>query len=142
MARRYRLDTNVLLRFLRGDHPDHSPAARSLFALAESGRCTLVLDAVVVAEAVWVLTSYYKTDRAAVSDALGAMLGLPGIDCAEPAVVGDALERFGATGVDFIDCYIAAGAAARGEAVASFDADFDRLTGVSRIDPRAFVDGG
>ena len=33
----YLLDTNVILRFLRDDHAQHSPAARALFSDACNG---------------------------------------------------------------------------------------------------------
>lgn len=42
---KYLLDTNVLTRFLLGDHDTHSPAARKLFGEACDGKCTLILSA-------------------------------------------------------------------------------------------------
>ncbi len=136
-AQRYRIDTNVLLRFLRGDHPQHSPAARSLFDSAASGRCTVVLDAVVIAESIWVLSSFYKTDRARIAEALIALLAHPGIRCDDQEIILDALERFGTRNIDFVDCHLAARAAAGREAVVSFDAHMRRFEDVVVLTPGA-----
>ena len=49
------LDTNVVVRFLTGDHPTHSPRSRKLFARAAAGEIRLVLSDVALAETAWVL---------------------------------------------------------------------------------------
>jgi predicted nucleic acid-binding protein len=36
------LDANVLVRFLRDDHAEHSPKARALIARAEAGELRLM----------------------------------------------------------------------------------------------------
>ena len=136
-AQRYRIDTNVLLRFLRADHPEHSPATRSLFESAANARCTILLDALVVAESVWVLSSYYKAERARIADALSRLIASPGIDCEDRDVLLDALDRYAQKNIDFADCYLAAKAASRGEAVVSFDADFRRFDDVVLLHPGA-----
>ena len=54
-----------LLRFLLDDHSELSQAAAGLFQQAAdgNGKCLLILTDLGVAEAVWVLTSYYKLKR-------------------------------------------------------------------------------
>lgn len=136
---RYRIDTNVLLRFLRGDHPQHSPASRSLFESAGAGRCILVLDAMIITESIWVLGSLYKTERTRVAEVLGALLTHPGIRCDDHEIVLDALDRFAVHKVDFVDCLLAARAAAGGEPVVSFDADFRRFDDVMVFTPGSLV---
>ena len=67
---KYLLDTNVLLRFLLDDHAELSQAAAGLLQQAADGKCLLILTDLGVAEAVWVLTSYYKLERQAVAESL------------------------------------------------------------------------
>ena len=63
------LDTNVIIRFLTGDHPAHSPRSRSLFTRAAAGDVTLLVTDLALAETVWVLQSFYKLDRGAIAAA-------------------------------------------------------------------------
>jgi predicted nucleic acid-binding protein len=57
--KRYILDTNLLVRFLRDDHPTMSSAAAGLFLQSASGKVELHLDPTIVAETACVLTSFY-----------------------------------------------------------------------------------
>ena len=129
---RYLLDTNVLLRFLRDDHVRFSPATRALFSDASDGKCVLILTEVTVAEAIGVLLSHYKTRRAVIVEALRKLILSAGIRCIKQEEIMDALNRFASTNCDFLDCYLAALAAASGDYVATFDRDFDRFDDVKR----------
>ena len=129
---KYLLDTNVLIRFLRGDHPTHSPATRILFADACDGKCALILTEVAVAEAVWVLHSVYHTEREQITAGLRKVILSAGVRCMKRDEMLDALSRFAATKCDFLDCYLAALAATSGDHVATFDKDFDRFSDIKR----------
>jgi predicted nucleic acid-binding protein len=63
------LDANPVVRYLVGDHPDHSPRAK---ALIDSGR-RLRISVVTLAEVGFVLTQVCGVPRA---DAVDAMIGL------------------------------------------------------------------
>jgi predicted nucleic-acid-binding protein len=130
-VKKYLLDTNVLLRFLLDDHPELSQAAAGLFQQAADGKCLLILTDLGVAEAVWVLTSYYKLERQTVAESLAKMIVKAGIQCPTQESVLDALTRFKASNCDFFDCYLAAQASALGVAVASFDKDMKKFEDVS-----------
>ena len=129
---RYLLDTNVLLRFLRGDDAQHSPSARTLFSDACDGKCVLILTEVAVAEAVWVLDSFYHTGRKQIAEGLSKVILSAGIRCVKRDEMLDALKRFASTKCDFLDCYLAALAAASGDYVATFDKDFDQFDDIGR----------
>jgi len=68
------IDTNVLLRFLLGDHPTLSHKARSLFLKAQRGAVDIYLDEVVIAEAVWTLSSFYKSKKEEIADKLETLI--------------------------------------------------------------------
>ena len=132
---KYLLDTNVLIRFLRGDHAKHSPAARVLFSDACDGKCVLILTEVAVAEAVWVLHSVYDIEREQIAEGLSKVIISTGIRCMRRDEMLDALARFASTKCDFLDCYLAALAAASGDHIATFDRDFDRFDDIQRWEP-------
>lgn len=129
------LDANVLIRFLRDDHPEHSRKSRALIAQAEAGEIRLVLLASVVAEAVFVLTSVYGCSRREVVESLLPFLHHGGIECPEADTVTDALHRFQSKRLDFMDCYLAAEAKARGIPVVSFDRDFRKFDDIEWRQP-------
>ena len=131
---KYLLDTNVLIRFLRGDHEKHSPAAQALFSEACDGGCALILTEVAVAEAVWVLDSVYEVRRKQIAEGLRKVILSAGVRCVKRDEMLDSLERYASTKCDFLDCYLGALAAASGDHVATFDKDFDRFTDVKKWD--------
>lgn len=135
----YLLDTNVLIRFLRQDHPTMGPAARGLFQAAARGEVRLLLEESIVAEAVYVLQSVYKQSRADIADALQALVRrAPAIQTDRPAVLNDALDRYRRQSqVDFADALLAALAVEKQIPVASFDRDLDRFSDVTRFEPPA-----
>jgi predicted nucleic-acid-binding protein len=134
-VKRYLLDTNVLLRFLLDDHAELSRVTAGLFQQAADGKCLLILTDLAVAEAVWVLTSYYKLERQTVAESLAKMIVKAGIQCPTQESVLDALAHFNASNCDFFDCYLAAQASASGVAIASFDKDLKKFEDVSLWEP-------
>jgi len=50
-------DANVFLRFLRNDHPQHSPAAKKLIEEAAASRVILQVPEIVVADIFYTLTA-------------------------------------------------------------------------------------
>ncbi len=129
------LDANVLIRFLRADHPTHFDRAKALFTRAEEGEVRLVLLDAVVAEVVFVLQSVYENDREAIVGALRPFLYHGGIDCPGSEILADALERFLSKNVDFMDAYLAAQAIALGIPVSSFDKDFRKFKDIQCEQP-------
>ena len=131
MSKRRLIDTNLIVRYLVQDHPRHAQAANKLFAACDQGEITLVLLPAVLAEAVFVLESFYKKQRIDIAAALKLLLGSPGIEIPEPIVHADALDRYSKTKVHFVDCLIAAHAAVSKLPIATFDSDFKKFPDVT-----------
>ena len=64
------LDTNVLLRFLVGDVPTQQSQAETWFEEARNKKRSILVTPLVVAEACFVLDSFYKKDREEIAEAL------------------------------------------------------------------------
>jgi predicted nucleic-acid-binding protein len=128
------IDTNVLLRFLTGDPPELAQKALALMKDAEKGKVTLRLSTLIIAEAVWVLSSFYKYEVEQITDIMVSLVEADGIKVNGKNLVVRALTQMSSKNVDFIDAYLAEAARNAGEPVCSFDQDFDRL-GVARISP-------
>ena len=133
--KRVLLDANVLIRFLRADHAEHYEKVTHLIARAESGEVRLVLLDAVVAEVVYVLSSVYGASPAAIAKGLQPFLFHGGVDCPGASVLADALKRFTAKKVDFMDAYLAAQSLATGTPVCSFDKDFRKFKDIVTEQP-------
>ena len=131
----YALDTNLIVRFLTGDHPTMSPAAAELFRQCALGKIDLLLEPAILAESIFVLVGYYRRPRGDVADALHDLITSCRLRVPNQRVLLGALERYKTTTVDFPDALIASIAVNEGIPVASFDRDFDRFKDVQRFEP-------
>lgn len=133
------VDTNVLVRFFLGEPEEHASAAAYLFEKSDKGEVRLILDQLVVAETIFVLSSFYKVDRPEVAEAMKRLLGSRGIECSKKVEILRALSHFVNSRVHWVDCYLAALSENEQKPVISFDRDFDKLSGATRVDPFLFA---
>jgi predicted nucleic acid-binding protein len=130
------LDANVVLRFLRNDDPAQSPAAARLFESSKSGRATLHLSAVSLAEIFYVLVKVYGMRRPEAAAKLLPLVRSDAIEVEHRHRASNTLQRIIAANVDFGDAYLAATAREAGATVASFDRDFAAFKDVTTVVPR------
>ncbi|MFZ5897728.1 MAG: PIN domain-containing protein [Bacillota bacterium] len=81
----------------------------------------------VVAEIVWVLSSFYKYAKSQIAVTLISFLGADGIYAENPALLIQALQDMAEKNVDFADAYLAALARTQKESICSFDNNFEKL---------------
>lgn len=132
------IDTNVFLRHLLNDHPQHSARAFGLISAIERGDVTAWTTDLAVAELVFVLSSKrtYNLDRQAISDLLVPLLDLSGLRLERKRMYVRVFELYVSLPIDFIDAYHAALLESRGDtALYSFDTDFDLVPGLRRHEP-------
>ena len=115
------------MRFLTGEPKDLAERALRLIQRAEQGEITLQITPLVIAEVVWVLSSFYRYPRRQITDTLVPFLDADGLIVQELQQVLQALERMADNNVDFVDAYLAEVARHAGGTIASFDRDFRRL---------------
>jgi predicted nucleic acid-binding protein len=130
VSKRRLVDTNLIVRYLVQDHERHAKAAGKLFNACDRGDVVIVVLAAVLAECVFVLESFYEHPRGDIASTLGRLISSPGVEIAGAAIHLDALDRYRRTKIHFVDCLIAATAAAENTPVASFDQDFRKFTDV------------
>jgi predicted nucleic acid-binding protein len=133
------LDTNIIIRHLSGDHPDHSPRARALFQELYAGVRSVTLTEAVVVETVQVLSSktLYNLPRPDIQRFLSTIIRLRGVKLPRKRRYLRALELYGATPrLSFVDALLVAYAEEDPPAtVISFDQGFDRVPDVTRLEP-------
>jgi len=124
------MDTNVIVRYLVQDHEKQARAAGKLFEACDRGEIVLFLLPEVLAECVFVLECFYEHARADIASALRTLISSPGVEIESIPIHLDALERYRKTKIHFVDCVIAATAAATNTPIASFDFDFHKFPDV------------
>jgi len=100
---------------------------------------TLFLSHVTLAEVSWVLLSYYDFERGKLAQTLRELVFHDGVEVDDSDVMLDAFDRFGKVNVDFIDCYTASLAKARGAVVVTEDRDFRKFSDVTARRPDEVV---
>jgi predicted nucleic-acid-binding protein len=130
VSKRRLVDTNLIVRYLVQDHEKHAKAAGKLFDACDRGDVVIVVLPAVLAECVFVLESFYEHPRGDISSVLGRLISSPGVEIGGVTIHLDALERYRKTKVHFVDCLLAATAAAEDTPVATFDQDFRKLADV------------
>lgn len=81
-------------------------------------------------ESVFVLESFYQRARPDIAEVLKGLITSPGIEIGKQTIHLDALDRYERTKIHFVDCLLAATAAAEDTPVASFDQDFREFADV------------
>lgn len=99
------VDTNVFLRFLTDDLPEQAARVGDLLRQAEDGELTLVTSALVMAEMVWTLESYYGLPKDAVAGTVAAILNTPGLEVEHADLLAEAAVLYAAENVDFADAF-------------------------------------
>lgn len=108
------IDTNLIVRYLTGDHPKQSPRARAVI----DGQ-PVFAGITVMLEVEWVLRSAYDYRPADVARALRAFAGLPTVTVEDAAIVASAID-LAEKGMDFADA-LHLGRAAHCNGFVSFD---------------------
>ena len=92
------IDTNLIVRYLTGDHPEQSATSKVWIDSEDVFVYTTVL-----LETEWVLRSVYNNRRTAqLAKALAAFAGLPGVALEDPVLADKALDWTG-RGMDFAE---------------------------------------
>jgi predicted nucleic acid-binding protein len=111
------IDTNLIVRYLTGDHPAESAKAKALIDRHDVFVCTTGL-----LETEWVLRSVYGYAPAQLVKALAAFAGLSHVKLENAALIAKALDWMD-KGLDFADALHLA-SAENCEGFVSFDRNF------------------
>ena len=109
----------------------------TLLQRAEQGEVLLLINALVMAEIVWTLKSFYKLSKPAVEERVLAVLNTPGLEVVDGDLVLQAVVWYVEKNVDFIDAYNATWMSRQGlQTVCTFDQKhFARFEGITVVVP-------
>jgi len=118
------IDTNVILRWLLGDHEELSAKAETL--IKEAKPSTLFVTDVIVAEIVYVLRGTGR-DREQTSEALLLIGRIEAFKYENEELVMEIINLLVSTGLDFADCYLLARAHPEKLGLLTFDKPLEKL---------------
>ena len=126
----YLIDTNVVLRYLLGDHPEFSPKAEAfMFDVSKGVKKAEILDVVIV-ECIYVMEKYYEIPKTEIVEKLSGIFNFSGIVNPDRSEILEALLKYENSNIDIVDCILAARSSPE-KVVISFDKDMKKLKAVS-----------
>ncbi|MDP2663454.1 MAG: PIN domain-containing protein [Dehalococcoidia bacterium] len=130
------LDTNVILRHLLGDHPDHSPRATAFLQRIEQGETQVRTADTVVFEVVFTLERQYRRPKVEIRDVLLPLIDLPGIVLPGKRRLHQTFDLYVDLNIPFADAYHAVLMEHFNlDQIISFDRELDRVVGIQRVEP-------
>ena len=114
------VDTNIILRFLVGDNKFQYKKAVGLFKEAQKYKRKLLLKSVVIAEACFVLESFYKKERNEIAEKLEIFLSQRWLKVEERETMLN-LWIWYRKNLHFVDSYLLSWAKVNNGKILSFD---------------------
>ena len=130
------LDANIILRFLTNDVPTQAERCEKLLEEVQKGAIAVFLADITLADVIWILEKYYKLPRNEIRMAMRRIIELKGLQCSNKSQALAALDYYVEKNIDWTDAFMATQLIAKGILeLYSFDKHFDRLEGLTRIEP-------
>ena len=121
----YLIDTNIIIRFLVGDHEEHLQIATEIFTKIENAEIEAEILDTVLMEALFVLVKFYKLPKAEVIQDLKRIIVLQGI-VGDKVLLMETLNIVNDKNIDFVDALICAKTRLQGYGKLSFDKDLHK----------------
>jgi predicted nucleic acid-binding protein len=134
------LDSNVFLRYLLDDDPVRSNIAVELLERIDHGDEVATTGPLVIFEVIFTLQRRLKLPNRTVRELLTYILEMQNLRLPERALLISALDLYVELNIPFGDAYIAVSMMDQGIGeIYSWDADYDRVAGISPIEPGAIT---
>lgn len=116
------LDANVIIRYILNDHPTHSIKARNIIQKEQ-----IYIDPVVVAEVIWVFTSFYKLEKLKYIPPLVAIIDQKNNRSSDKNLIINTINFYSTHNLSYIDCYLYCLSQSKKLSLATFDTKLAKL---------------
>ncbi|MBI3558995.1 PIN domain-containing protein [Candidatus Gottesmanbacteria bacterium] len=100
------IDANVFVRYFLNDHPILSKKAKEIFLQAQKLQTKIYFDEIIVAEIIWLLTSFYKMEKTTILSGLSKLISQDWVINPRKNLLLTALELYGQENLAYIDCWL------------------------------------
>lgn len=121
------LDANIYIRYILKDSPAQALKAQDIIKNSE-----IYTDPTIIAEVIWVLTSFYKMDKANFLPPILSIVEQKNNKSPSKKLIIDSLEFFYSHNLSYVDCYLHCLSQSKGIPLATFDTKLSKL---KRITP-------
>ena len=130
------VDTNIFLRHLLQDHPEQSSKATAFLFRIERGEQRARIADTVVFEIVFTLQRQYRVPKAEIREQVLALIELPAFELRGKDRLRRAFDRYVELNLSFADAYHSTLMEwEKLTQIVSFDRGFDRVPGITRVEP-------
>ena len=130
------IDTNVFLRYLTEDDPTKAERCLALLQRIERGEERALTSPLVIFEVVFTLQRSYKLPKAEVRELVTPIIELRALHIPGKHLFYRAFDLYVEQNISFADAYNAVYMDAHdADEVYSYDAEFDRVTRINRVEP-------
>lgn len=125
------LDTSLIIRFLVNDNPQKVSRVEKL--LIDKKNTNILLDTI-IAEIIWVLSSYYSLKKNEVIEKIKALIHVNTIEC-NAVLINKALSLWEENNISYIDAYLVAVASLGNISLFTYDDKLKALSGITVKEP-------
>lgn len=125
------IDTNLIIRFLVNDDPKKVTKVEKL--LKDKNNKNILPDTV-IAEIIWVLSSYYSLNKKEASEKIRALIHVDTIEC-NAFLINRALTLWEENNISYIDAYLAAVVELGNITLYSYDSKFNSIPTITVKEP-------
>ena len=125
------IDTNLIIRFLVNDNPQKVSKVEKL--LKDKGNTNILLDTI-VAEIIWVLSSYYSLNKKEIIDKVRALIHVETIEC-NAFFLDRSLTLWAENNISYIDAYLVTIAELGNMTLYSYDKKLKSVPGITIKEP-------
>lgn len=125
------IDTNLIIRFLVNDNPKKVSRVEKL--LKDKNNKNILLDTV-VAEIIWVLSSYYSLNKPDIVEKIKALIHVDTIEC-NAFLINRALTLWEEYSISYIDAYLAAVSELGNITLYTYDQNFKSISAITTKEP-------
>jgi predicted nucleic-acid-binding protein len=100
---KYLINANIIIRYLTQDDEKLFVKSKEIFDKIISNQIQVIIYDLVIMEAFFVLTKFYKLDKNEVIEALIEIILLPGVINSDKKIIIDTLNMVKDNNIDFVD---------------------------------------
>jgi len=117
------IDTNVIIRFLVGDHEEHLKISKKIFTQIQDNTLQVEILSEVLMEVLFVVVKRYKVPKEITVEKLKRILLLDGVVNTDKMILIETLNMFLDKNIDYVDALICTKSKMQSYGKISFDKD-------------------
>ena len=121
------IDTNILLRLIIDEPSQLQLEARKIVDRIEKGKAIAIINELVIAECIWVLSSIYKRQKQEIVSIVGDTVLRDNFEVRDKDIIAEAFDIFVNNNISWVDSYLYCQSKKLGLNLVTFDENLIKL---------------